>query len=183
LALYGQGGRGGAGAYAKKHVLAGQTLEMLADMRRQFAGMLADARFVAPAPRAGGRSGRRGDPGGGAAWADDPAAPWNKHAAQPAVVRPSGLARSASSGRCACALAVRRPLQCCPSGPGSSPSLPRRASMADDCTKWRTTAPNGRCARVAERRAGCGSSPARQRPAGTRKRLRSDVSGVRSVAS
>jgi len=81
-------------------------------MRRQFAGMLADARFVAPAARAGGRGGRRGDPGGGAAWADDPAAIWNKHAAQPAVVRPGGLAGSALAGAA-----------CAPSGSAAASAL------------------------------------------------------------
>ncbi len=159
LAVFGQGGRGGAGAFAQKHVLAGQTLEMLADMRRQFAGMLADARFVAPAPRAGGRSGRRGDPGGGAAWADDPAAPWNKHAAQPAVVRSSGPAGSALAGRRARPVAVRQPLHCCPGVLCPSPF--RRGAPA-----WRRGALNGRPVRIMERCAGCGNSPARQRPAG-----------------
>lgn len=79
-----QGGRAGAAAYAKKHLLAGQTLDMLADMRSQFAGMLADARFVASP--AGGRG--RGPHPKGSSWADDPAAAWNRHALQPAVVRP-----------------------------------------------------------------------------------------------
>ena len=72
-------------AYAKKHLLAGQTLDMLADMRSQFASMLADARFVAP-PAGGGRG--RGPSPKGFSWADDPAAAWNRHASQPAVVRP-----------------------------------------------------------------------------------------------
>lgn len=78
-----QGGRAGAAAYAKKHLLAGQTLEMLGDMRSQFASMLADAHFVAPP--AGGRG--RGSNPKGSSWADDPAAAWNRHALQPAVVR------------------------------------------------------------------------------------------------
>ena len=74
-------GRAGAATYARKNLLAGQTLELLADMRAQFAGMLGDARFVA-APRGG-----RGNLRSGAAWVDDPAAAWNRHAAQPTVVR------------------------------------------------------------------------------------------------
>lgn len=49
----------------------------MADVRLQFAAMLADARLV---PGAGGAGGR-------GAWADDDAAPWNAHATKPAVVK------------------------------------------------------------------------------------------------
>lgn len=96
-----QGGRGGAVAYAKKHLLAGQTLDMLADMRSQFASMLADARFVAPP--AGGRG--RGPKPKGSSWADDPAAVWNRHASQPAVVPPLRMLQAhdvPDSRGCAC---------------------------------------------------------------------------------
>jgi hypothetical protein len=59
--------------------LSEPTLEMLADMRSQFARMLADAGLVPPEAAAG--SG-----GGGDVW-DDAAASWNRHADSPAVVR------------------------------------------------------------------------------------------------
>ena len=73
-----QGGRQAAGAFTRKHMLSGQTLEMLADMRMQFASMLADIGFVR-APQRGAR--------GSAAWVDDRKAAWNQHSAKPAVVR------------------------------------------------------------------------------------------------
>lgn len=74
------GGRQAGRAYARKHFLGEQTLEMLADMRWQFATMLADTRFIA-GPSGGGRRGPKA-----AAWADDPSKPWNAYATQPAVV-------------------------------------------------------------------------------------------------
>jgi len=62
-----------------------ETLEMLADMRGQFFGMLADAGFAE-------RSAERSTAAGGSAatareGADDPRAPYNRHAGRPAVVR------------------------------------------------------------------------------------------------
>ena len=72
-----QGGRQAAGAFTRKHMLSGQTLEMLADMRMQFASMLADIGFVR-APQRGAR--------GSAAWVEDRKAAWNQHSAKPAVV-------------------------------------------------------------------------------------------------
>ncbi len=62
--------------------LSEPTLEMLADMRGQFAHMLADAGLVdrsaaATSPKAGG--------GGADGW-DDIFAPWNRHAGRAAVV-------------------------------------------------------------------------------------------------
>ena len=51
---------------------------MLADMRGQFAVMLAEARFIAP-PQERARS--------NLAWIDDHRLPWNTHAKHPAVVR------------------------------------------------------------------------------------------------
>ena len=71
-------------------MLSGQTLEMLGDMRGQFASMLADIGFV----RAPGRGGPRGAKGS-AAWVDDRKAAWNQHSAQPAVVRHALLLQSA----------------------------------------------------------------------------------------
>jgi ATP-dependent RNA helicase DHX29 len=85
-----QGGRAGAAAFARKHVLGTATLEMLADMRQQFARMLADIGFVA-GPGRGERAakGPAGSSGGKAprCWADERKAAWNQHAAKPAVVR------------------------------------------------------------------------------------------------
>ena len=59
-----------------------ETLEMLADMRGQFFGMLADAGFAE-------RSAERLTAAGGSAreGADDSRAPYNRHAGRPAVVR------------------------------------------------------------------------------------------------
>lgn len=71
-------GAGAARAHARSRCLNPQALQALADVRLQFAAMLADARLV---PGAGGKGGPRG------AWADDAAAPWNAHAAKPAVVK------------------------------------------------------------------------------------------------
>jgi ATP-dependent RNA helicase DHX29 len=76
-----QGGRGQAQAYARKQMLSWQTLEMLREMRMQFASMLADINFMT-APSGMSKRGQT------ARWADDPKAPWNKHASQPAIVRP-----------------------------------------------------------------------------------------------
>ena len=61
-----------------------QVLDMLADMRLQFAAMLADIRFLPPGPR--GFQGRRGrDVQALPEWLDGPQ-PWNLHARQPAAV-------------------------------------------------------------------------------------------------
>ena len=76
-----QGGRQAAGSFTRKHMLSGQTLEMLADMRMQFASMLADIGFVRPP----GQSAQRGVRGS-ATWVDDRKAAWNQHSAKPAVV-------------------------------------------------------------------------------------------------
>lgn len=80
-------GRRAAREAAQKLVCSLETLEMLADMRGQFFGMLADIGFV-QRTRAGGGGGG----GGGGRWAaagglDDPQAPWNRYADQPSVVR------------------------------------------------------------------------------------------------
>lgn len=61
--------------------LSEPTLEMLADMRGQFARMLADAGLVP-------REAAAGSGGGGADGWDDAMASWNRHADSPAVVRP-----------------------------------------------------------------------------------------------
>jgi len=76
-----QGGRQAAASFTRKHMLSGQTLEMLADMRMQFASMLADIGFVRN-PSKGQHRGARGS----AAWVDDRKAAWNQHSAKPAVV-------------------------------------------------------------------------------------------------
>ena len=85
-----QGGRQGGAAFARKHVLSTSTLEMLADMRGQFASMLADIGFVRAPPK-GARAGARERPGNNSnkrgAWVDDRKASWNQHAGKAAVVR------------------------------------------------------------------------------------------------
>ena len=90
-----QGGRQGGAAFARKHVLSGATLEMLADMRGQFATMLADIGFVKAPPR-GARAGARDSKGSQGnrrgAWVDDRKASWNQHAGKAAVVRRSSAA-------------------------------------------------------------------------------------------
>ncbi|CAK0787622.1 hypothetical protein CVIRNUC_010844 [Coccomyxa viridis] len=95
-----QGGRQAAGAFTRKHMLSGQTLEMLTDMRMQFASMLADIGFVR-APQRGAR--------GSAAWVDDRKAAWNQHSAKPAVVKaalcaalyPNAAVKDESAGKSA----------------------------------------------------------------------------------
>ena len=77
-----QGGRQSARDYARRHFLGDSTLDMIADMRWQFASMLADIQFVMGGPK--GRS----SGGKGRDWVDDARQPWNTHAADPAVVRP-----------------------------------------------------------------------------------------------
>ena len=76
-----QDGRQGARVFARKHFLSEQTLDMLADMRWQFACMMADIKLVGAGPR--GPKGRD--------WMDDPKQPFNAHAAKPAVVSQSDL--------------------------------------------------------------------------------------------
>ena len=71
-----------ARAHARDRCLSHQALVALADMRSQFAGMLADAKLVPGAPRGGGGGG-----GARSSWFDDPDAPWNAHAAKPAVIK------------------------------------------------------------------------------------------------
>jgi ATP-dependent RNA helicase DHX29 len=70
-----RGGGRAARDFSKKHLLSDQTLEMLAEMRGQFAGILADAGFVA-----GGR-------GAGRDWVEDGTAPWNRYSMHPAVLK------------------------------------------------------------------------------------------------
>lgn len=74
-----QGGRQEAAAYARKHMLSQQTLEMIADMRAQFATMLVDSKFIVPPA---GQKGSR-DP----RWIDDPQGPHNREAKQTPLVR------------------------------------------------------------------------------------------------
>eukprot|EP00887_Chlorella_sp_A99_P005373 scaffold1.g5373.t1 len=78
LAARASGGMGAARDYARRHCLSMQALDMLADMRAQFAAMLADIGFVTRGSGAGGQRAR---------WADDPSAPHNHYATHPAVVK------------------------------------------------------------------------------------------------
>ncbi|KAI3433652.1 hypothetical protein D9Q98_003461 [Chlorella vulgaris] len=78
LAARSKGGHQAAREYSRRHFLSQQALEMLADMRWQYASMLADIGFVA-AP-GGGR-------GGGRTWMDARDAPFNRYASHPAVVK------------------------------------------------------------------------------------------------
>ena len=71
-----QDGRQEARVFARKHFLSEQTLEMLVDMRWQFACMLADSKLVSGSPRKS--KGRE--------WMDDPKQPFNAHASKQAVV-------------------------------------------------------------------------------------------------
>ncbi|GAB4817860.1 hypothetical protein N2152v2_004906 [Parachlorella kessleri] len=94
LAARREGGPQGGRQHSRKHFLSEATLDMLADMRQQFASMLVDIGFV-------DRHGRSGDSQGGAAdggrrvsrgsthkaWFDDQATPWNRYASFPAVVK------------------------------------------------------------------------------------------------
>jgi ATP-dependent RNA helicase DHX29 len=75
--------RSAGAAAARRHSLSAQALEQVAEVRAQFAGMLADIRFVRPPP--GGGGGRA--PGGEPAWLDDPRAPWNRLAGSAAVIK------------------------------------------------------------------------------------------------
>lgn len=71
-----QDGRQGARVFARKHFLSEQTLEMLVDMRWQFACMLADSKLISGNPRSSkGRD-----------WMDDAKQPFNVHANKQAVV-------------------------------------------------------------------------------------------------
>ena len=79
-----KGGRAAGAAHARSLCLSIQALEMLRDMRAQFAAMLADSGFVRDAGR---RRGGGGGGGGGEAWFDDLAHPANAHAGRPAVVK------------------------------------------------------------------------------------------------
>ena len=64
--------------FARKHFLSEQTLDMLVDMRWQFACMLADIKLIAGHPR--GAKGRE--------WMDDAKHPFNAHFDKQAVVSP-----------------------------------------------------------------------------------------------
>ena len=86
VAARASGGKAAAATHARSLCLSTQALEMLRDMRGQFATMLADAGLVRPlGPRAQG--GRRGGGSDAAAWYDEPAHPANAHARRPAVVK------------------------------------------------------------------------------------------------
>ncbi|KAL3158036.1 hypothetical protein ABBQ32_011644 [Trebouxia sp. C0010 RCD-2024] len=70
-------GKQGARVFARKHFLSEQTLEMLVDMRWQFACMLADTKLIA----ANSRSSKGRD------WMDDAKQAFNVHANKQAVVK------------------------------------------------------------------------------------------------
>lgn len=63
--------------FARKHFLSEQTLDMLMDMRWQFACMLADIKLIGGNPH--GSKGRD--------WMDDGKQPFNAHANKQAVVK------------------------------------------------------------------------------------------------
>lgn len=73
-----QDGRQGGRVFARKHFLSEQTLDMLVDMRWQFACMLADIKLIGCHPR--GSKGRD--------WMDDGKQTFNAHANKQAVVKP-----------------------------------------------------------------------------------------------
>ena len=83
--------RAAGAAVASRLALSQLCLDTLRDMRGQFATMLADAGFVDP--RKSTSSGGGGSAGGGgfasaaSVWADDHAAPWNRHAREACVVK------------------------------------------------------------------------------------------------
>ncbi len=72
-----QDGRQGGRVFARKHFLSEQTLDMLVDMRWQFACMLADIKLIGGNPR--GSKGRD--------WMDDGKQAFNAHANKQAVVQ------------------------------------------------------------------------------------------------
>eukprot|EP00898_Chlorokybus_atmophyticus_P004343 jgi/Chlat1/490/Chrsp103S00981 len=76
---YERGGRRKAADFCRQHYLSSQTLEMLADMRGQFARLLADMQFVIPPKNL--RNVRD------TAWVDKPAQPWNANAHRPEVIK------------------------------------------------------------------------------------------------
>ena len=79
---YKNGGASAARDFSRRHFLSFQTLQMLSDMRAQFAVMLAEIGFL-DSPRGS----RRNAGSKGTCWADDAAAPWNIHQAQAPVVK------------------------------------------------------------------------------------------------
>jgi hypothetical protein len=72
-----QDGRQGGRVFARKHFLSEQTLDMLVDMRWQFACMLADIKLIGGNPR-GSK---------GLDWMDDGKQAFNAHANKQAVVK------------------------------------------------------------------------------------------------
>lgn len=68
-------------AYTKKYCLNDQTVALIADMRGQFAAMLADIGFL-----------EKGKKGTINSWWDDPSTPTNKYSTKPAVIKAALLA-------------------------------------------------------------------------------------------
>ena len=81
--------RAAGAAVASRLALSQQCLDTLRDMRGQFATMLADAGFVDPrsSTTSGGGSASGGFAAAASVWADDHAAPWNRHAREACVVK------------------------------------------------------------------------------------------------
>lgn len=72
-----QGGRKAANSVARTVCLGSQALDMIAEMRGQFAAMLAESGFIRPPEHHNRRD---------LSWIDEPKAVWNAHANRPAVV-------------------------------------------------------------------------------------------------
>ena len=93
------GGRKAATEFARKFCLSEQTLDMLEDMRGQFAAMLADIGFLTSGNSDGKNNNRNSGRGGGGRgsattssssmsnWFDDPSLRCNKYAQYPAVLK------------------------------------------------------------------------------------------------
>ena len=79
---YSNKGASAARDFARRHFLSFQTLQMLGDMRSQFAAMMAEIGFL-EAPKGS----RRSQASKGTCWADDAAASWNLYQAHAPVVK------------------------------------------------------------------------------------------------
>ena len=82
-----QGGRKAAQRVAQQHALIPQVLEMLADMRQQFANMLADINFIPSPPQKVRGSQKQKGCVALPTCLDGSQHHWNTHAAEPTVVR------------------------------------------------------------------------------------------------
>ena len=82
-----QGGKKAAQRVAQQHALIPQVLEMLADMRQQFASMLADISFIPSPPHKARGSQKQKGCTAMPTWLDGSQHNWNMHADEPKVVR------------------------------------------------------------------------------------------------